>query len=179
MIVFCNECGTKVEGKFCPNCGKVVNEMNVDNVEVEKENSENSNKERYEFSAQKIASRSIKKYITLIEIEGENVEVTNNFYKNKSSIYSKFKKEDVLQAKKGLTTITNGLDLFRYGLAVAFCFIPAPPILWGIAMAAFTYYSTLIKTVKINLKNGTMVKVYYKNKEDIEMLKKIFGVEIN
>lgn len=140
-------------------------------INIEEAEQDGHKTEIITVKAKKIGARSIKNYITTIKIfEDESIAVSNR----KGDF--KFKRNEIANIETKKTSIIGGVDIVRFVIAFALCFIPAPPVLYGLLAGAFFYYYTLIRVLKISLVNGQVVYVYYELSEDADfIIKKLKG----
>lgn len=121
--------------------------------------------EKILFKAKKIHVRAMKIYETSIEIlDNTYITVTNN----KETF--KFSKSEITFVDCKKTPLITKIDIIRFIIAGIMCFIPSPPVLYGLFAGALFFYCTLINTIRIHLVNGETVNVYYMFNDDANFL---------
>ncbi len=78
-----------------------------------------------------------------------------------------FAKKDVVKAEFKFTPKLTFMDIIRYAIAVALCFFYVPV---GLLLGAASFIVSLLKTLVLTLKDGSKVKIYYKNKAEAQAL---------
>ena len=134
-------------------------------VSIETTENENHITDIITFKARKIGARALKTYETIVEIT-DNESILVKGLKGET----KFLKSDIKSFSSKKTSLITKIDIFRFALVPLLCFLPEISIIAALAAAAFFYYYTLINTVKIDLIDGTAVKVYYMTSSDAQIL---------
>lgn len=133
-------------------------------VDIKELEDENGKIEIIRLRAKKIHTRASKIYETTVRIENDiNIFVENSKEK------TEFSKSDIESIELKLTLIFSVFYCVLCGL-VGVLLIATGLIPLGLLVLIIPFYTALIRTVKIKLKNGKMINVYYNLKNDYEAL---------
>lgn len=142
--------------------GKAASDAENEWCENEIYEDENGKTEIFKFRARKIHTRATKEYKTEIEIKNNN-----DFCIKTEKSEVKFKKSDILGAELKMALM---FSIFYTVLSVAVgVMLIACGMLPGVILFAIPFYTALIRSVQIKLKDGRTVKVYYNLKGDADM----------
>lgn len=126
---------------------------------------ENGITEIINFRARKIHTRALKIYKTTVKVKND----TEIFVEN-SKQKIEFLKSDIESVELKLTFIFSTFYCILCGLIGVLLILGGPTIPLGLLTFIVPFYTALIRTVKIKLKNGKNIKVYYNLKNDHEVL---------
>ena len=165
--MYCRKCGSQLVSAavFCSNCGTKQDQVpNIETVPPAGRDNLVTDSANFEITAYSQTTRfGFQKITTTIQITGEMVTVTANFHgkillKTKPQI-RQFKISDVVSISYGYGTITYFIDILRYLLAIVF--IPFGG--YSLLVLAFFIYVTICNAIKIKLKDGSKVVIYFDN----------------
>lgn len=122
---------------------------------------DNQNAQVYTLSAHK-GLGGFKNYKTKVMITQDGQCTVSN-----EKVSKTFTKADVLSAEFKVVPVTTVMDIIRYAIALVLCLVILPV---GIALAAASFVVSLLKAIVITLKDGSKIKIYYKNRKDAEAL---------
>jgi len=140
-------------------------------VSVESTENENHKTEIITFKAKKFHNRALKVYQTMVEIKNE----TNILVKNPHGEF-RFLKSDIADIKVKMTCLFSVfytvLSIVVGALLIAASISSGDFTLFipSILLLAIPFYTALIRTVTLKLKNGNTVRIYYNLKEDYKIL---------
>lgn len=117
------------------------------------------------FKAKKLHTRALKVYETKVEIK----ENTHILVKNKDGEFS-FLKSDIADIETKMSFIFSPFYTILSVLLGCIMLATGVGILLAILLFAIPFVTALIRSIKIKLKNGRTVTVYYNLKKDSEIL---------
>lgn len=164
--MFCKNCGTKIEENalFCKKCG-ISLDQNNDNL------SSNENVKINEIDKETYVLSYNKGIVSVFDISGDNVvlsQYTNSMKSNPKNVYE-FKKHNISKIKYTRGVRPSILSKIRVTLAVFFLIVSIilfPVFIFSIPYGLFVFLIDTIKCIKINLKSGQKIKVFYAVKSE-------------
>lgn len=168
--MYCKNCGNEIErdALYCNSCEKKVSEYPVG---LENEIGDKGKELVYSLRAYKQLARfSYREINARVKVIGDSVTTETDYHgkviKRKKELY-RFNIKDIAGVKTGFGSIILFIDILRFIMGIVCTYVTG---LYGLVVLAIFYYITLSRVIRIKLRDGTKIKLFYENPYEVEAL---------